>query len=187
LDLSLRKLLRSFYNRKTTEVALDLLGKYLVYTKNGYEQIGKIVEVEAYVGPHDLACHASKGKTKRTALMFGPPGYSYIYLIYGIYHCLNVVTEEAGSGTAVLIRALEPIKNISLKTQGPGLLCKALQLDKQLNGYDLLSDDFYLAESENAQSFQVITKPRIGVAYAAEWAEAPLRFYIEGNPFVSKR
>lgn len=182
----MQKLERSFYARDTMVVARELLGKYLVYVVNGQEKIGRIVETEAYLGAHDLACHASKGLTKRTRIMFGEAGFAYVYLIYGIYHCLNVVTEQPGHGAAVLLRALEPIKNIAERTNGPGLLCKAMQIDNQLNGEDLLSEHFYLASPEQDTEFSIITCPRIGVAYAKQWALEPLRFYIEQNPYVSR-
>lgn len=182
----LRKLPRSFYERETVIVAKELLGKYLVHHDGMQERIGKIVEVEAYIGQHDLASHSSKGLTKRTQVMFGPAGYAYVYLIYGMYYCTNVVTEEAGSGSAVLLRALEPIQNISGRTQGPGLLSKAMHIDKNLNQHDLLSDTFYIAEVDDQPNFTVVAKPRIGVHYAKDWAEKPLRFYIKGNPYLSK-
>src|SRR5579871_5051550 len=108
----MKKLSRDFYNRDTKIVAQELLGKYLVHVVNGVKMIGMIVEVEAYLGPHDLAAHSAKGKTKRTEVMFGPPGHSYVYLIYGMYHCMNVVTEPEHHASAVLLRALQPIKNI---------------------------------------------------------------------------
>lgn len=183
----MKKLPRGFYYQDTITIAKKLLGKLLVHRSRGIERIGKIVEVEAYIGPHDLASHTSKGVTARTEVMFGPGGYAYVYLIYGIYYCLNVVTERKGHGSAVLIRALEPIKNISLSTQGPGLLCKAMHIDKRLNGHDLLSNDFYLAEDKNFKSHVTTKSSRIGVDYAKEWAKKPLRFYIKMNPFVSKK
>lgn len=183
----MKKLPRSFYDRDTIIVAKELLGKYLVHINNGIKQIGKIVEVEAYLGPHDLAAHSSKGITPRTKVMFGPPGHSYVYLIYGIYYCVNVVTEGEGHGSAVLLRALEPVKNISQRTRGPGLLCKAMGIDKRLHGHDLLSDDFYIAEDEKGQEHIIIKRPRIGVDYAKHWAKRHLRFYIKGNKFVSRK
>lgn len=181
------KLPRSFYDRDTIIVANELLGKYLVHVHDGLEYIGRIVEVEAYLGPHDLAAHSAKGLTNRTKVMFGPPGYAYVYLIYGMYHCVNVVTQQEGHASAVLLRALEPIQTISGRTQGPGLLCKALHIDKTLNGQDLLSDHFYIAEPPVTPSFQIVKRPRIGVDYAKKWAKKPLRFYIKDNPYVSKR
>jgi DNA-3-methyladenine glycosylase len=182
----MKKLSREFYNRETTLVAKELLGCHLVYRSPEMERIGKIVEVEAYLGQHDLASHSSKGLTKRTTTMFGPPGYAYIYLIYGMYHCFNVVTEPEGIGSAILIRALEPIANITGRTQGPGLLCKSMTIDLRLNGTDLLSEHLFITPAPIEQSIQIIEAPRIGVHYAKEWAHKPLRFYIKDNAFVSK-
>lgn len=183
----LNKLPREFYDRDTIVVAKELLGKYLVHVVDGKKLIGKIVEVEAYLGPHDLAAHSAKGLTPRTKVMFGPPGHSYVYLIYGMYYCMNVVTEREGHASAVLLRALEPVKNIEARTQGPGLLCKAMQIDKRLHGHDLLSNDFYITTPAVPESFTIVKKPRIGVDYAKHWAKRHLRFYIKGNPFVSKK
>jgi len=182
----MKKLPREFYNRETTHVARDLLGLHLVHRSQGIERIGKIVEVEAYLGGHDLASHSSKGLTKRTAVMFGQPGFAYVYLIYGMYHCFNVVTESAGVGAAVLIRALEPILNITDRASGPGLLCKAMKIDRQLNAHDLLSDNLFITDHDAKSPHYIVEAPRIGVHYAKEWAVKPLRFYIQGNPFVSK-
>src|SRR5579862_5205768 len=142
---AVQKLPRSFYDRDTTRVAMELLGKLLVHIELGTERIGKIVEVEAYLGPHDLAAHSSRGLTERTRVMFGPPGHAYVYFIYGMYHCLNVVTEREGHASAVLLRALAPVKNLDGRTSGPGLLCRAMHIDRRLNGHDLLSDDFFIA------------------------------------------
>jgi DNA-3-methyladenine glycosylase len=182
----MQKLPREFYDRDTIIVAEELLGKYLVHIIDGVKRIGKIVEVEAYLGPHDLAAHSSKGITNRTKVMFGPPGHAYVYLIYGMYHCMNVVTESEGHGSAVLLRALEPIQNVTQKTQGPGLLCNAMEIDKRLHGHDLLSKNFYIAAPCEQESFKMIKKSRIGVDYAKHWAGRLLRFYIKGNPFISK-
>jgi DNA-3-methyladenine glycosylase len=177
---------REFYDRETTVVAKALLGLCLVHRSQNIERIGKIVEVEAYLGQHDLASHSSKGYTKRTATMFGPPGFAYVYLIYGMHYCFNIVTEPVGIGAAVLIRAVEPIANISSRTCGPGLLCKAMMLDRQLNGHDLLSDNLFVTDAGFDRSEHIIETPRIGVPSAKEWSEKPLRFYIQGNAFVSK-
>jgi DNA-3-methyladenine glycosylase len=185
--MNLKKLPRSFYDRDTQIVAKDLLGTYLVHHQDGIERIGKIVEVEAYLGAHDLAAHSAKGLTQRTKVMFGPPGHAYVYLIYGMYFCMNVVTESEGHASAVLIRALEPIKNITDRTQGPGLLCKAMHIDKTLHGEDLLSDHFYIARETTLTPHQIVKRPRIGVDYAKHWAKRLLRFYIKGNEFVSKK
>lgn len=180
--LHMNKLPRVFYERDTVTVAKELLGKYLIHE----DRIGKIVEVEAYIGQHDLAAHSSKGLTPRTKVLYGTAGHAYIYLIYGMYYCTNVVTETEGIGSGVLIRALEPIQNIYERTQGPGLLSKAMRIDKQLNAHDLTSDNFYIASLVNQEPFTIVEKPRIGVHYAQEWAEKLLRFYIKDNTFISK-
>jgi DNA-3-methyladenine glycosylase len=158
----------------------------LVLQSAKIERIGKIVEVEAYLGEHDLAAHSSKGRTERTKIMFGPPGFAYVYLIYGMHHCMNVVTEREGNGAAVLLRAVEPVKNLPGKTSGPGLLCRAMEIDRRLNGHDLLSDELFIAEPEVAERISVVKRPRIGVDYAQHWAKRLLRFYIKDNPFVSR-
>jgi DNA-3-methyladenine glycosylase len=182
----MRKLPRAFYNRDTVVVAQELLGKYLVHVSRGVERIGRIVEVEAYLGPHDLAAHSARGLTERTKIMFGPPGHAYVYLIYGMYWCMNVVTQPQGVASAVLLRALEPVQNIAGRTQGPGLLCKAMHIDKRMNGQDLLSNGLYIARGPERGPFTIVRRPRIGVDYAGHWARRLLRFYIKGNTFVSK-
>jgi DNA-3-methyladenine glycosylase len=182
----MQKLPRRFYDRATVTVARELLGKLLVHRVAGMELVGRIVEVEAYVGPHDLASHSSKGLTGRTTIMFGPPGHAYVYLIYGMHHCLNVVTERAGHGAAVLLRAIEPVQNIIGRTSGPGLLTRALQIDRSLNGHDLLSDNLFIAQANSGVTLKVVKRPRIGVDYAGVWAKRHLRFYLQGNPFVSR-
>lgn len=183
----MKKLPRRFYDRDTVLVARELLGKWLVHIHEGIKRIGRIVEVEAYLGPHDLAAHSSKGLTPRTKVMFGPPGHAYVYLIYGMYYCVNFVTEEEGHASAVLIRALQPIENITERTQGPGLLCNAMRITKALHGHDLLSDDFYVTEPTVKEKFTIVKRPRIGVDYAKHWAKRLLRFYIKDNPYVSKK
>ncbi len=183
----MRKLPRAFYDRDTIAVARDLLGKYLVHISRGVERIGRIVEVEAYLGPHDLAAHSARGLTERTQVMFGPPGHAYVYMIYGMYFCMNVVTERAGHASAVLLRALEPVANIGERTQGPGLLCRAMRIDKRLNGHDLTGKNFYIAAPTPSEPITMVKRPRVGVDYAGHWARRHLRFYIKGNPFVSKR
>jgi DNA-3-methyladenine glycosylase len=181
-----RRLPRGFYDRDTVEVAKDLLGKHLVHVVAGVERVGRIVETEAYLGPHDLAAHSAKGLTPRTRVMFGPPGHAYVYMIYGMHFCVNVVTQEEGKASAVLLRAVEPVKNIDGRTQGPALLCKAMAIDKRLNGHDLISADLYIAEPRDGADIRIVRRPRIGVDYAGHWARRLLRFYIKGNPFVSK-
>ncbi|HEX7044617.1 MAG TPA: DNA-3-methyladenine glycosylase [Burkholderiales bacterium] len=184
--LAMRKLPRAFYNRDPVIVAQALLGKCLVHHADGVERIGRIVEVEAYLGPHDLAAHSSRGLTPRTKVMFGPPGHAYVYLIYGMHWCMNVVTQREGMASAVLLRALEPVQNIESRTQGPGLLCRALGIDGRYNGHDLLSDGLYIAAPRARERFTIVRRPRIGVEYAGHWARRLLRFYIKGNPYVSR-
>jgi DNA-3-methyladenine glycosylase len=183
----LQKLPREFYARSTLAIAKDLLGMLLVHRVDGVDRTGRIVEVEAYLGAQDLAAHSSKGITARTRTMYGPPGHAYVYLIYGMHHCMNVVTEPEGCGTAVLIRALEPIRNLTGSASGPGLLCKAMGIDRRLNAHDLCSDDLYIAAPPSRQRIAVVRRPRIGVGYAGEWAAKPLRLYIEGNRFISRK
>jgi DNA-3-methyladenine glycosylase len=177
---------RTFYDRDTVAVARDLLGKHLVHVARGVEYVGRIVEVEAYLGTNDLASHSSRGMTGRTRVMFGPPGHAYVYLVYGIHCCMNVVTERKGHGSAVLLRAIEPVKNVEGSTRGPGRLCKAMHIDRRLNGHDLVSDDFFITGPLGAGTPRIVKRPRVGVDYAGRWARRHLRFYIRGNSFVSK-
>ncbi|MDD4319881.1 MAG: DNA-3-methyladenine glycosylase [Candidatus Peribacteraceae bacterium] len=183
----MKKLPRPFYDRDTVEVAKDLLGMWLVHHDGKTERIGRIVETESYLGPHDLAAHSAKGRTKRTDVMFGPPGHAYVYLIYGMYRCLNVVTMPEGHAAAVLIRAVEPIKNCDGKTKGPGLLCNALHIGMPLNGADLLGGNLFITKPNNPETPTIVKRPRVGVDYAGKWAKRLLRFYVKDNPFVSKR
>ena len=181
----MRKLPRDFYDRDASAVARDLLGKCLVHRAHGDERIGRIVEVEAYLGPHDRAAHSARGLTPRTRIMFGPPGHAYVYLIYGMHQCMNVVTEAEGKASAVLLRAVEPVHNVTGRTQGPGLLCRAMAIDGRLNGRDLLSQDFHIAD-DGVRVSSIVKRPRIGVDYAGRWAKRLLRFYIRGNPYISR-
>ena len=183
----MQRLTRDFYKRDTVTVARDLLGKVLVHQLDGQLRMARIVEVEAYLGPTDLAAHSSKGLTPRTRAMFGPPGHAYVYLIYGLHHCMNVVTEPEGSGTGVLLRAVEPIANVEGNTRGPGLLTRAMGIDLQHYGEDLCSDRLHLLAPPCGDSVPIVAKPRVGVAYAKEWADKPLRFYIRDSPFVSRK
>src|SRR6187397_3052347 len=161
----MHKLPRSFYDRDTIEVAKDLLGKYLVHVSGGVERIGRIVEVEAYLGPHDLAAHSAKGLTPRTKTMFGPPGHAYVYLIYGMHWCMNVVTQAEGTASAVLLRAVEPVANVEGRTQGPGLLCKAMDIDGRLYGADLRGGEIFIREARDPAPLAIVRRPRIGVDY----------------------
>jgi DNA-3-methyladenine glycosylase len=177
---------RAFYAQPTVQVALGLLGAYLVHDQPEGRQVGRIVETEAYVGLSDRASHASRGRTPRTSIMFGPPGYAYVYLVYGMYHCLNVVTEDVGFPAAVLVRALEPVAGITLPTSGPGRLCRALGIERRHTGTDLTAGPLYLAAGARPDR-PVVAGPRVGVPYAGAWAHKPWRFYVRGNPWVSGR
>lgn len=204
----MKKLERDFYNRTSLEVAKDLLGKYLVHKVDGEELIGKIVEVEAYMGPEDKAAHSYGGRrTERNEVMYGEPGYAYVYFIYGMYFCMNVVAEKVGMPQAVLIRGLEPVSDIGkmcelrygqncteltkskLKnlTNGPGKLCKAFGITREQNGEDLCGDKLYIYVGENEEKFNIVESKRINIDYAEEAKDYLWRFYIEGNPHVSKK
>ncbi|HEY7533174.1 MAG TPA: DNA-3-methyladenine glycosylase [Nitrospiraceae bacterium] len=171
---------RSYFNRSTVQVARSLLGKYLVRAVNGGKLAGKIVEVEAYVGPTDKACHASKGRTKRTEVLFGPPGLAYVYLIYGMYHCLNVVTEREEFPAAVLIRAIDVNGEL---IDGPGRLCRALQIDRTLNRCDMTNGDrlWFEDRAVRVSRTAIGAFPRIGVDYAGSWARKPWRFRLRSS------
>jgi DNA-3-methyladenine glycosylase len=192
------KISRTFYEQPTPAVARELLGKYLVRKHPDGKTVGRIVETEAYVGPKDLACHAARGRTARTEVMFGAAGHAYVYFIYGMYYCLNIVTEEVDHASAVLIRGLEPVEGIELmkkrrKTEelrnlasGPGKLCQAFAIDKAHNGAEVCGSIIYV-EDRGEPAPKILATPRIGVDYAGKWKEKPWRFLIRGNEFVSKR
>ena len=193
----MKRLQRDFYARPTMEVARDLLGRLLVRVYDGQRLSGRIVETEAYLGANDPASHAYRGPTDRNRVMFGPPGYAYVYFIYGMHHCLNIVTESDGVAGAVLIRAIEPVEGVEVMqrlrggrpiaelTNGPAKLAQALGLDIFWNGTDLCtSDDLFLEEGEPVPDESVMTAPRIGLSSGAT-KDAPWRFVIKGNPFVS--
>lgn len=185
---TIKKLSRDFYDRPTIQVANDILGCLLVHQANGITKIGRIVEVEAYLGPKDLAAHTSRGRTARTKAMFGPPGHAYVYLIYGMYHCMNAVTGPEGSGTAVLLRALAPLDGVDSGTNGPGRLCRAMDVNMTHYGIDLCANELWLGQDEQSiKPKNVARSPRIGVDYAGEWVDKPLRFYLDGHPAVSRR
>ena len=175
---------QAFYARDAETVARDLLGCHLLVNTEGTLQRTRIVETEAYVGEHDLACHAAKGRTKRTEIMFGPPGHAYVYLIYGMYDLLNVVTGSEGEAQAVLIRAVEPVSEIGGRSDGPGRLTKTLGITRALNGAPLFGPELWL-ESGPAPEAVTVT-PRIGVDYAGVWKDAPLRFFDAASRHVSR-
>jgi DNA-3-methyladenine glycosylase len=181
---ALRALTPSWFERDTLEVARDLLGKVVVREVGGRRLTGRLVEVEAYCGPDDLAAHSARGLTPRTRIMFGPPGHAYVYLIYGMYNCLNFVTRPEGEPQAVLVRALEPGPGVG-RCSGPGLVCRALEIDRALNGRPLLPPDLYVAD-DGYRVERVLAGPRVGVAYAGDWALKPWRLTIAGSPFTSR-
>jgi DNA-3-methyladenine glycosylase len=173
----------------------------LVRQVNGQRLSGIIVETEAYIGPDDSASHASKGRTDRTEVMFGPPGHTYVYLIYGMYYMLNLVTDRQEFPAAVLIRALEPVAGLEIMranrphvgqttnlTNGPGKLCQALGIDKSLHDWDVtLGQQLWLEPGEPVSEANIVAGPRIGIAYARPGDQAvQWRFWVHGNQFVSK-
>lgn len=179
------KLPREFYRAPTLTVARRLLGMHLVHRVGLHTRVGRIVETEAYLGPRDLAAHSARGRTERNAVMFGPPGYAYVYFIYGIWHCINVVTREAGTPHAVLIRALEPVSGLKMPTWGPGLLCKAMGIDRAHNGLDLTGSDLWIEAPNGHRPVRIARATRIGVDYAGSWAEKPWRYFDRDSPYVS--
>jgi len=180
------KLPRSFYAQETLVVARELLGMHLVHRGPMGVQVGRIVETEAYKGPQDLAAHSARGRrTARTEVMFGPAGHAYVYLIYGFWHCLNVVTADHGVPHAVLLRALEPVSGIQDTTHGPGLLCRALHIDKRLNGADLTLNELWIEKPDSYRKPKIGRSTRIGVDYAGDWAKKPWRFFDRDSPYVS--
>jgi len=196
-----QKLPHSFYNRDTTLVARELLGKILVHVVDGKRLSGRIVETEAYIGADDPAAHSfGHRKSVRTQSMYLSGGHSYVYLIYGMHCCFNVVTREAGTPEAVLIRAVEPLEGIetmrrfrhspskdTLLTNGPGKLCEALAITRAQDKIDLRSRHFYILEGPALSDSEIETAMRIGVDYAGEAAQWPLRFYKRDSRFVSKK
>lgn len=190
---------RSWFDRPSIELARDLLGARLVHESEAGVVGGRIVEVEAYRGPEDLAAHSSRGRTARNAVMFGPPGRLYVYLIYGLHHCLNVVAGPGDKPEAVLIRALEIDEGLGLARQrrgerapekrlasGPGNVGQALGVDRSLNGADLLTGPVRV-EARLGPRPRTSTGPRVGVDYAGAWAARPMRFWITDDRHVSRR
>ncbi len=192
---------RNFFNQDTVTVARQLLGTFLVHESPAGRTVGRIVETEAYLRD-DPACHASRGQTRRNSPMFGPPGTAYVYLIYGMYHCFNVVTAPEGIGEAVLVRALEPVEGLDLMAKrragatgkglcsGPGRLAQAMDINLSQNGAALnrgslrLSNRNRLKLGQASLGGNVVTTTRIGIT---QGADLPLRFYLADNPFVSRK
>ncbi len=198
-----KKLNNSFYLRPTLTVAKDLLGKYFVRNIRRKKLIGKIVEVEAYLGENDPASHAFNGRTRRNDVMFWRGGHLYVYFTYGMHFCANIVSEEEGKGRAVLLRAVEPIEGIEIMkryrkmklkkgqsaaevnvTNGPAKLCEAFNIKREQNGTDLLGQEIYITKGESIPKSKIISSKRIGITNGSKkkW-----RFYIKENPFVSKK
>jgi DNA-3-methyladenine glycosylase len=184
-DRAPSRLTRDFYARPTLTVARALIGLHLLHEDGSTRRIGRIVETEAYCGPGDLAAHSARGRTARTSVMFGPPGYAYVYLIYGVWNCLNVVTAAEGKPHAVLLRALAPVQKIEQPSWGPGLLCRAMHIDCRLNGADLCGERLWLERPRGAPAPRIARATRIGVDYAGHWAQRPWRFYDRDSPYVS--
>jgi DNA-3-methyladenine glycosylase len=185
-----RVLPREYFQRPTLRVARSLIGKYLVREGKAGLQVGRIVEVEAYVGPEDRASHASRGRTPRTDVMFGPAGVAYVYLIYGMYHCFNVVTEGVGYPAAILIRSVIPVAGAGVTGQerrgainGPGRVCRFFDIDRTLNRLDLtLGRTLWLEDRrDRVPASAIAAAPRIGVDYAGSWAAKPWRFTLAGD------
>lgn len=190
---------REFYQRDANETAQDLLGKLLVHKTAEGITGGVIVEVESYIGPDDKGSHAYLNKrTERTEIQYGPGGFAYVYSIYGMHYCFNVVTNRTEKPEVVLIRALEPIMGIELmqkrrKTEnirnlcnGPGKLCQAMTITKEQYGYDLCSSELYIESYLNEQEIQIMRSPRINIDYAEECKDYLWRYFIKDNPYVSK-
>jgi DNA-3-methyladenine glycosylase len=191
-----RVLPRAFYARETEIVAREMLGTVLECEREDGLASGIIVETEAYLGEHDLACHAAAGRTARTEALYGPPGTSYVYFIYGMYWCFNAVTRAVDLPSAVLVRALEPLDGIALMhkrrplvkndvdlTNGPGKLCKALGIDGSLSEKSLQRKPLRIREGEPVPDERVEVTTRIGITKSADW---PLRWIVRGNRFVSR-
>ena len=191
-----RALPRSFYDRETEIVAREMLGTVLECETDEGVASGIIVETEAYLGEHDLACHAAVGRTARTENLYGPPGIAYVYFIYGMYWCFNAVTRQEGLPSAVLVRALEPLDGLPLMherrpriksdvelTNGPGKLCKALGISGSLNGKPLQRKPLLIREGERVSDKDIEVTARIGITKSADW---PLRYIVRGNQYVSR-
>jgi len=192
---------RDFYERATVDVAQDLLGCCLVHEEGAMTTAGKIVETEGYLSG-DPAAHSFIGKTKRNAVLFGPVGHAYVFLIYGMHYCINVVTGEEGSGEAVLIRALEPLQGIhvmkgrrgteriSQMCSGPGKLTAAMGITRECNGASFMEGPLKIRSRDSVpdhdpvRNAEIVRTTRVGIVKAAE---QPLRFYLKDSPFISRK
>jgi len=178
------KLEPRFFTRPTLVVARALLGCTLCHRDGDVVRRARVVETEAYLGGRDRASHSHRGKTRRTAVMFGPPGHAYLFFIYGNHWCFNVVTEREGRGAAVLVRAGVAVENCDGHLSGPGVFCRALHLSGRHYGLDLCGDTLFFEARENRP--RIVAGRRVNVDYAGAWAEKPWRFAIDGEPAVSR-
>ncbi|MBM4464615.1 MAG: DNA-3-methyladenine glycosylase [Chloroflexi bacterium] len=190
---------QDFYRRSTLTVARELLGQRLVRVMDGQRLSGFIVEVEAYIGEDDAACHAARGRTPRNEVMYGPPGHTYVYFVYGMHHCLNVVTEEEGFPAAVLVRALQPLEGLDIMRRhrsgkpdgelvnGPAKLCQALAIKRDFNGVDLCTSEvLFIERGRRVAPEEIGASSRIGIKADEIARSVPWRFYFQGSDFVSK-
>lgn len=198
-NTDVKKLPREFYNRDVLTVAEEILGKTLVHiTKDGVAK-GKIVEVEAYNGLCDKAAHSYKNlRSKRTEIQYGEGGYAYVYLIYGMHHCMNIVVNRENLPEVLLLRALQPIEglelmkkrrkteNVKMLCNGPGKLCQAMEITREHYGEDLCGENFYLENTPSVKPEEIVRTKRINIDYAKEAVDFPWRFFIKGNPYVSR-
>ncbi len=198
-NTDVKKLPREFYNRDVLTVAEEILGKTLVHiTKEGVTK-GKIVEVEAYNGLCDKAAHSYKNlRSKRTEIQYGEGGHAYVYLIYGMHHCMNIVVNRENLPEVLLLRALQPIEglelmkkrrkteNVKMLCNGPGKLCQAMEITREHYGEDLCGENFYLENTPSVKPEEIVRTKRINIDYAKEAVDFPWRFFIKGNPYVSR-
>jgi len=182
----MKKYSYAFYRRDAKTLARDLIGAVLVHRRRGREYRARIVETEAYVGPHDLASHSSKGRTKRTEVMFGPAGHAYVYLIYGMHEMFNIVAGKRNSGQAILVRSAEPLDGLQADLSGPGRLTRGLGITRSVNGMDLTGDTLYVLRDSDARP-RIRKARRIGVEYEGKWQYRLLRFYDAKSKAVTKR
>ena len=180
-----RKLGVAFYQQPGDELARALIGKVLVHRVEGQELRGRIVETEAYMGPSDLASHSSKGRTRRTEIMFGRAGHAYVYFIYGMYEMFNIVAGKTGDAHAVLVRAAEPLDGWEADLSGPGKLATRFGILRSDNGTDLTADKLFLLDRGDHP--EIAVSPRIGIDYAGDWVDKPLRFFDAASDAVSGR
>lgn len=182
----MKKLDHSFYSQPAKELAKDLIGKIIVRRIGDRSLQARIVETEAYIGVHDLACHASKGRTNRTEVMFGKAGHAYVYLIYGMYDMFNIVASVVDDPQAVLVRAAEPLDGWKADLSGPGKLARRLEITRKENGLDLTGDQLFIADDLSKRP-RILATRRIGIDYAGEWKDKLLRFLDSDSVAVSRR